>query len=171
MITDSRQQTVEELALKSLRDIEPNSDEMAFFDATSEEYFRNPDKVLEGVKVEDRPVGSGLGIGEILLTPVLLWLGGKLLDLAWDLVKKPIEEELAPSVSRFIKKLLRKYGIVKEAKPTTFPPLSPVELQQLRQKALSDSELKRLITECKLSDALAVQLVDTMIANIHTVSK
>lgn len=171
MLTDSRQQTVEELALKSLKDIEPNSDELEFFDATSEEYFRNPDRVLEGAKVEDRPVGSGFGIGEVLLAPVLLWLGSKLLDLAWSLVKKPIEEELGPPVSRFIKKLLKKFGIVKEAKPTTFPPLTPPELQQLRQQALADSELKRLVAEYKLSDALAVKLVDTMIANIPTVSK
>jgi hypothetical protein len=171
MITNTRHETVEELALKSLKDIEPNSDELDLFNATSEEYFSNPDQVLEGIKVEDKPAGIGFGIGEILLTPVLLWLGNKLLDLAWGLVKKPLEEELGPPVGRFIKKLLKKFGIVKEAKPTTFPPLTPPELQQLRQQALADSELKRLVAEYKLSDALAVKLVDTMIANIPTVSK
>ncbi|MGH7999436.1 MAG: hypothetical protein ACREPR_08425 [Brasilonema sp.] len=162
-----RNQLVADLARGTLEQIEPDSDELELFEATSEEFFRNPDRVFEGVQVKDRPLGSGFGIGEIILTPVLLWLANKLLDLAWSLVvQKPIENKLSERVNRFINRLLSKLGLVKPAETSTFPTLTPTQLQQLREKTLADAQLQKLVREYKLSNAMMARLVNVMVANI-----
>jgi hypothetical protein len=164
----SNQQLIANLAYDTLKQVNPDSEEIPLFQVTQEAYFRNPQKALEGVKVEDRPVGSGLGIGEALLTPVLLWLGGKLLDLAWDLVKKPIEEELSDPVSRFIRRLFKQLGLFKQPKPVTLPVLTLKQQQQLRQMTLADAEVQQLAAHYSLAPELTIKLVDVMVSKIPT---
>ena len=166
----SRQQSVANLAYSTLEQIAPDSQELGLFQATQEEYFRNPQRALDGIQVDDRPVGSGLGIGEIILTPVLLWIGGKLLDLAWELVKAPVEEELSGPVSRFIRRLLQRLGLAKESRSADFPVLTLAQQQQLRQKTLADHELQQLVKQYALAPELTTQLVNVMVSKIPTAS-
>jgi hypothetical protein len=166
-----RQQPVAELAYETLQQLEPDSQELALFQATQEEYFRNPQRALDGMRVKDRPIGSGLGIGELILTPVLLWLGGKLLDLAWDLVKKPIEEELSDPVSRFIRQLLQRFGLVKPDQPDHFPALTPAQKEQLQRLTLADGEFQKLAKQHALAPDLTTQLVTVMVNQIPTTAE
>ncbi|KAM3114000.1 hypothetical protein [Phormidesmis sp. 146-33] len=180
MTEEGRKQLVEDLARKTLEQIEPESKELKQFDIYSEEYFRSPQKALEGMQVKDRPAGSGLGIGEIVLIPILLWLGSKIadkvtdkiLDRGWNLMIEDLsKDEPANPVIRFLKSLFRKLDFGRAVKSTPsklsiLPPLTIAEKQELRQETLADPEVKALVSQYKLSDALLVSLVDAMVANL-----
>lgn len=60
-----RHKSIAQLAYGTLEQLDPSSNELDLFGATQKEYFRNPQRALEGVRVSDNPVGSGLGIGKI----------------------------------------------------------------------------------------------------------
>ena len=180
MTEKGSQQLVEDLARKTLEQIEPASKELKQFDIYSEEYFRSPKKALEGMQVKDRPVGSGFGIGEIVLAPILLWLGSKILEKVtdkileggWNLVSEDFsKDEPSNSVIRFLKGVLKKLGLGNVARSaplelSMIPPLTIVEKQQLRQQTLADPEVKALVSRYELSDTLIVNLVDAMVANL-----
>jgi hypothetical protein len=150
------------LARETLAEVAPN--ELESFPAISKAYFRNPEKVLEKTET-DKPLGSGTVIGEAILIPVLLWLANKLVDLVWDIVKKPLEDALSDPVSRFIKRLLNKLGLVKKVRPKTLPKLTLFELQVVREKLLTDPNLPRLARSYNLSNEQMSQLIDRMMNN------
>lgn len=178
MTEEVRQQFVEDLARKTLEQIEPESKELKQFDIYSEEYFRSPKKALEGMQVKDRPVGSGFGIGEIVLAPILLWLGSKIAEKVTDkllegglnlLSEDFSKDEPSNPVIRFFKGFLKKLGFGSAVKSaplelSMLPPLTIVEKQQLRQQTLADPEVKALVSKYNLSDTLIVSLVDAMVA-------
>ena len=180
MTEEGRQQLVEDLARKTLEQIEPGSKELRQFDIYSEEYFRSPKKALEGMQVKDRPAGSGLGIGEIVLIPILLWLGSKLADKVTDkilergwsfMVEDLSKDEPSNPVIRFLKSLFRRldFGRAVTSTPSKLsilPPLTIAEKQELCQETLADPEVKALVSKYKLSDALLVSLVDAMVVNL-----
>lgn len=180
MAKEGREQFVEDLARKTLVQIEPESRELEQFDIYSEEYFRSPKKALEGMQVKDKPVGSGFGIGEIVLVPILLWLGSKiaekatdkLLERGWNLLSEDFsKDEPSSAVTRFLKGFLKKMGFGSVVKPqplelSMLPPLTIVEKQQLRQQTLADPEVKALVSKYKLSNTLIESLVDAMVANL-----
>jgi len=180
MTEKGSQQLVEDLARKTLEQIEPASKELKQFDIYSEEYFRSPEKALEGMQIKDRPVGSGFGIGEIVLAPILLWLGSKIAEKVTDkliegglnlLSEDFSKNEPSSPVIRFLKGFLKKLGFRSAVKSpplalSMLPPLTIVEKQQLRQQTLADPEVKALVSKYKLSDALVVSLVDAMVANL-----
>ena len=181
MTEEWHQQFVEDLARRTLEQIEPESKELKQFAIYSEEYFRSPKKVLEGMQVKDTPVGSGFGIGEIVLAPILLWLGSKIADKVTDKILegglKLMSEDFSkdePSnlVIRFFKGLLKKLGLGSAVKSASLElsmlrPLTIVEKHQLlRQQTLADPEVKALVSEYKLSDTLILRLVDAMVANL-----
>jgi len=180
MTEEGYQQLVEDLARKTLEQIKPESEELKQFDIYSEEYFRSPKKALEGMQVKDRPAGTGFGIGEIVLAPILLWLGSKIAEKVTDkllegglnLMSEDFsKDEPSNLVIRFFKGLLKKLGLGSAVKSaplelSMLPPLTIVEKQQLRQQTLADPEVKALVSKYKLSDTLIVSLVDKMVANL-----
>lgn len=180
MTKQGRKQFVENLARKTLEQVDPESKDLELFDIYSEEYFQYPKKALEGMQVKDRPVGSGFGIGEIILVPIILWLGSKiadkvidkLLDRGWNLIIEDLsKDEPSNPVIRFFKNLLNKFGLKSAAKSTSLdlsilPPLTILEKQQLCQETLADSEVKALVSQYNLSDTLIASLVDAMVANL-----
>ena len=175
MTQDRRKQFVADLAFKTLEQIEPGSRELDDFEIYSEEYFKSPKKVLDGMEVKDRPIGSGLGVGEVLLTPVLLWLGGKIADKVTDMILDRLINDIAqdrPSnpVIRFFKNFLSKFGVGKKAKSTLPPPLTIRQKQVIREETLADPEVKALVSKYKLSNDLVVNLVDAMVANLPSQS-
>jgi hypothetical protein len=180
MIKKKSQQLVEDLARKTLEQIEPASKELKQFDIYSEEYFRSPKKALEGMQIKDRPIGSGFGIGEIVLAPILLWLGSKIADKVTDkllerglnLLSEDFSRDKPSSpVVRFLKEFLKKIGFVSAVKSpplelSILPPLTMIEKQHLQQQTLADPEVKALVSKYKLSETLIVSLVDAMVANL-----
>ncbi|NEO70607.1 hypothetical protein [Moorena sp. SIO3H5] len=188
MTKQERQQFVENLARKTMEQVEPESKDLELFDIYSEEYFKYPKKALEGMQVKDRPVGSGFGIGEIILVPILLWLGSKiadkvidkLLDRGWNLIVEDLSKDKPSNpIIRFLKNILKKFGFKSAAKSTKstpldlsiLPPLTIVEKQQLRQETLAEPEVKALVSQYNLSDTLIVSLIDAMVANLPAQSQ
>jgi hypothetical protein len=180
MAESENQKLIEDLARKTLEQIEPGSKELKQFDIYSEEYFKSPKKALEGMEVKDRPLGSGFGIGEIILIPFLLWLGGKITDKVTDkLLEHTLsfaaedmsKDEPSSPILRFIKQFLRKVGFEREVKTrplelSMLPSLTITEKQELRKETLADPEVKALVSRYNLSNELVVKLVDAMVANL-----
>lgn len=180
MTETAHNQLVADLARKTLEQIKPGSKDLELFDIYSEEYFRLPQQALAGMEVKNRPLGSGFGIGEIILVPILLWLGGKIADKVTDklldrglhlMVSGLSQDESANPALRLIKRLLQKFGFGKTVKSTPaelaiLPPLTIAEKQALRAETLVDPEVKALVSRYQLSETLIVSLVDAMVANL-----
>lgn len=180
MTETTHNQLVVDLARKTLEQIEPKSKELERFDIYSEEYFRSPKQALAGMEVKNRPLGSGFGIGEIILVPILLWLGGKIADKVTDklldrglnlMVTGVSQEEPSNPALRLIKRLLQKLGFGKTVKSTSaelaiLPPLTIAEKQALRAETLVDPQVKALVSKYQLSETLLVSLVDAMVDNL-----
>jgi hypothetical protein len=118
-----------ELAALTLEDAAP--EELALFPEISEEYFRDPDGVINP-RSRDEAVGFGLDIA--MLTPYLLAVAMPVVQLLASAVHETAKEEVKTSLAGAVRRLLRRDQGA-PAEPGAQPALSPEQARLVRQTA------------------------------------
>jgi hypothetical protein len=126
------QELVRQLAQRVVEVTAP--EEMVLFDETAEEYFANPEGVLNA-HGKDEPVGFGLELA--LLTPYILAVVTPVIQLLATMVADALKAEGQPSVTGFIRRLLHR-PMPSSASPQgdPSPSLSTDQLSLVRKVAL-----------------------------------
>ena len=90
------------LAESLVEQLEP--DELAVFDETAEEYFADPQAVLDPRR---RDEAVGFGIDAELLTPIVLAVAGPVVEYLTAVVVEATGEGIKPTLVRMVRRLLR----------------------------------------------------------------
>jgi len=137
--------------------------ELPSFRATSEAYFKNPEKTLASQGGKDEMLGFGTAEAVTLLAPVILAVSTEVVNFLSEEVQKSFKEESSGLVSEMVKKLFTKFRSEEAEKEP--PPLTVEQLTQVREIALKKARL------LKLSEARAKLLADAVVGSLATVSK
>jgi hypothetical protein len=130
--------------------------ELPLFQATSEAYFKNPQKLLRSQSGKDEMLGFGVvdTMSVVMASPIIL-------NIVNDVVTVLIGEARDAG---FFKRLFGKSRSTDE--PTKGPrPLTREMMQQMYQVALEKGR------QFQLSEAQAAQLADSLVAKIATTYK
>src|SRR3712207_6065400 len=79
-------------------------DELAVFDETAEEYFEDPQAVLDPRR---RDEAVGFGIDAELVTPIVLAVAGPVVEYLTAVVVEATGEGIKPTLVRMVRRLLR----------------------------------------------------------------
>src|SRR5262245_26923696 len=96
------QALVKELAAQVLGHAAP--EELALFAEMSQEYFENPQRVLQA-RGRDEAVGFGLDVA--MLTPYVLAVAGSVVSFLLATLADSIKDELKPRVATLVRALFR----------------------------------------------------------------
>lgn len=140
---------VSELAQAVLEETAP--EELVVFPETAEEYFRDPDAVLDP-KRRDEAVGFGLDVA--LLTPYVLAVVTPVVRFLADAVVETVQEEAKGSIATAIRRLLRRTD-----EPGT-PALSREQLRSVRELAYSRARA------VGVDDAQATLIADSVVGGL-----
>jgi hypothetical protein len=99
-------------------------DELVIFDETAEEYFQDPQAVLDPKRREEA-VGFGLDLA--LLTPYVLAVASSVVGWLVTTVADAAREESKPVVASFIRRLFRR------GEGTAPEPVQPLTIEQARR--------------------------------------
>jgi hypothetical protein len=144
---------VRQLAQQVLETTAP--EELAIFDETAEEYFADPEGVLEA-KGRDEAVGFGLELA--LLTPYILAVARAVIQLLATMVGDAVKKEGQPAVNGFIRRLFGRHDPGTPAPAALSPAaLTPDQLAAVRKVALERARLIGLKEDraALLADAIA----------------
>lgn len=108
-------------------------EELALFDETAEEYFADPQGVLEA-KSRDEAVGFGVEFA--LLTPYILAVATSVIHLLASMVGDAVKKEGQPSVNGLVRRLLGRRGEDSPPGPEQPDPLTHEQLTLVRNVAL-----------------------------------
>ena len=129
---------VEEFAQAVLAEVAP--EELAIFSDTAEEYFADPDAVLNPAR-RDEAVGFGLDLA--LLTPYVLAVATPVLTFLAQTVLAAVKEESKPVIADLVRRLFRRAAPGSDAGPGSPAPeagpvaLTPAQAGQVREVALA----------------------------------
>jgi hypothetical protein len=129
-------------------------DELALFDATAQEYFANPKRVLE-THGRDEPVGFGLDIA--MLTPYALAVVGPVVSFLVSVVADSVKDELKPRVGAMVRALFR--GEAADSAEDV-QPLTPEQARQVR------AITRARALELGLEESTATVLADAVVGGI-----
>lgn len=132
---------VSEISRNLISEVAPQ--ELPLFRATSEAYFKNPDKVLTAKSGNDDILGFGTGEAMILLTPVALAITTKVINFLIEEVKRSAKEESANLVSETVKAFFKKFRQEKE-EGNKIPPLSSEQLTRVQEIAIKEARRLKL---------------------------
>jgi len=153
MSSEEAQDLARELAALSLEQAAP--EELVLFPEVSEEYFRDPDGVLNA-QARDEAVGFGLDIA--MLTPYLLAVATPVVQFLASIVRDTAEEEVKTSMAGAIRRLLRRDTT--PAVPANQPALSTEEARQVRRTAYDQAR------GLGLDDERASVLADSIVGRL-----
>ncbi|HET6561168.1 MAG TPA: hypothetical protein VFG72_04780 [Marmoricola sp.] len=102
---DADRDLLEELARTVLEHSAP--EELVIFEETSEEYFRDPDGVLNPAR-RDEALGFGLDLA--LLTPYVLAVAAPVVTFLLQTVAAAAKEEATPRVKELVRRLFNRAG-------------------------------------------------------------
>jgi hypothetical protein len=130
--------------------------ELPLFEETSEAYFKNPDKVLNGQIGKEEKLGFDGTASMILLSPFAL--------VIVDEVIKAIVGKIAESSA--VGKLMKKLHLAREEEMHITLPISLTEeqLHQIHEKALSQA------LQFKLSQEQAELLADSLVGKLALIN-
>jgi hypothetical protein len=152
---EAENELVTELARLALEQAAP--DELVLFSETAEEYFNDPQAVLDP-KRRDEALGFGLDIA--MLTPYVLAVAAPVIrDLA-STVAEAVKHEAPPLVASLVRRLLRQPGPARESASEAPPPLTTEQARQVRELAYQHA--KRL----GLNEDQAMLLADSMVGRL-----
>jgi hypothetical protein len=153
---EAENELVVELAQLALEKAAP--EELVLFQETAEEYFRDPQAVLDPGR-RDEALGFGLELA--MLTPYVLAVATSVIRFLASTVAEATGEEAKPMVTGLVRRLLRRpeppSGSAGEA-----PPLSAGQARQVRDIAFQNA--KRL----GLDDDQAALLADSVVGGLAT---
>lgn len=93
---------VQDLAAAVVEELDP--DELAVFDETADEYFRDPQAVLNPKR---RDEAVGFGIDAALITPIVLAVAGPVVEFLTGVVVQAVGEGVKPTLVRVLRRVLR----------------------------------------------------------------
>jgi hypothetical protein len=128
--------------------------------ATSEAYFRNPEKVLATHAGKDEMLGFGTGEVVTLLTPVVLAVTADVVTFLAEEFKKVFKDESATMVSVSVNALFKKLHPAEKAEKQMPPPLTGEQLARVREIALKKAR------QLKLSERSAKLLADSLVGGL-----
>jgi hypothetical protein len=152
-------QLVTTLSREALAEIAPQ--ELPLFRATSEAYFKDPEKTLANRGAKDDPLGFGAGEAVVLLTPVVLAISADVVKFLLEEVKKSAKDQSAAFIGEMVKQMFKKVSPATKEKP---PALTPEQLAQVRQIAVKKAR------QLKLSDDRAKTLADAIVGGLAVAS-
>ena len=150
-------QLIAELARDLISQTVPQ--ELPLFRANSEAFFTNPEKLLAGQKGKDEMLGFGVGEAVAMMTPAALMVTSEIVKFLTEEVKKSAKGEGTALVGETVKKMFKKFR-VEEKKENSPAPLTPEQLNQVRELALKKAR------QLKLSDARCKLLADALVGSL-----
>ncbi len=151
-------QLVTQLSRDAVAQIAP--DELLIFQATSDEYFKNPEKTLKGQAGGDDMIGFGAGGAELFLTPILLEVAATVvvpfvLEITQE-TKEALKEQFKDTVKQESSNLFSK---VVQFMKNLFkpPPANPPELAIQKIPPLTVEQVEQL-TELAFERAQELEL-------------
>lgn len=155
--------TQNQLAADVARDLvsQVAPEEMPLFRATSEAYFKDPQRVLKEHTSKDDMLGFGTGEVLSLVTPVAVAVSMEVVRFVTEEVRKSFQAESSAVIAALVKSLFRKYRPIleREARPTA----SPLTSEQLREiHAIAFMKARQL----RLPEARAKTLADALIGEL-----
>jgi hypothetical protein len=146
---------VAELARLALEQAAP--EELVLFQETAEEYFRDPQGVLDRGR---RDEALGFGLDMALLGPYVLAVATPVVRFLASTVAGAVGEELKPMLARLVRRLLRQPDSGPEGDGQAPPPLSPDQARRVRDIAY------RRARELGLAEGQAELLADSVVGGL-----
>ena len=152
-------QVAADLARDLVNQVAP--EEMPLFRATSEAYFKDPQRVLKEHTGKDEMLGFGTGEVIFLVTPVAVAVSVEVVRFVTEEVGKSFKAESSAFVAALVKSVFKKYRPIleREARPTASP-LTPEQLREIHVIALTKAR------QLKLSEARAKILADALVGDL-----
>ena len=138
--------------------------ELPLFRATSEEYFKDPERALSPPEAKDETLGFGVGIALAMITPVALEVVKSVIAFVSAEVGKTAKEESEPLIRNAVRRLFRRGKDPAEAsgpQPATIG-LNEEQLAEVRRVALEKAE------QLKLAKDKAELLADALVGELAT---
>jgi hypothetical protein len=152
---EAEHELIAELARLALDEAAP--EELVLFPETAEEYFRDPQAVLDP-KRRDEALGFGLDLA--MLTPYVLAVATPVVQFLASTVAEAIGEESKPLVIRFVRRLLRRPDPAPEVTEPAPPSLSTDQVRQVRELAYQRAR------NLGLDEDQAVLLADSVVGGL-----
>ena len=80
------------------------------FRTQSEEYFKNPKKVLNGRSGRDEVLGFGMGETVTFLTPIVLAIMQDVITFLAEEVKQSLKAQAAPVINEYVARIFKRYA-------------------------------------------------------------
>ena len=154
MGTTNEHQLIAQIASGIVSEFAPQ--ELPTFSVMSEAYFNNPEKMRKGLAGKEEILGLDIvGTTSLIFTPIALAFV--------DTIIKSLSEEVVESSS--VKRLLVKLHLAKqEEKKVTLPlSLTPIQLREVREKAVAQAK------QFKLPQKQAELLADSLVGKLSLI--
>lgn len=139
--------------------------ELPLFEATSEEFRRNPERALAGDESKDEMLGFGVDLALTMLTPVALVVAKDVITFLTSEVGRVAKEESRPLIAQRVRALFRRGDTAQAgaAEPKVEPvELTDEQLAEVHRIALEKSQ------QLKLSADKAELLADSLVGELAT---
>jgi hypothetical protein len=135
-------------------------EEMPLYRPISEDYFKNPQRVLDEQSAKDDVLGFGATEVGMLLTPVVLAVMTEVVTFIVTEVKKSLKEEGADVIQNVVRRLFRKQPAA-ATQAASEPALSAEQVSQIHAIAFEQARKLRLSEPRAklLADAVAGSLM------------
>ena len=167
MNTLLQKQLVTQLSKDTVAKIAP--EELLTFRVTKEEYFKNPDKTLQGKAESDDMIGFGAGGAELFITPIILDVAATVIvPFVLGITTTAFQEQCKDAVKgeswnlinkffKFIKGLFEQSQEPKEETTQAIPSLTVEQVEQLTQLAFERA------SQLELDGVAAMKLARTLV--------
>ena len=156
----------DELVAELARDVVAKTapHELPLFRATSEEYFKDPDRVLDPGEAKDEMLGFGVGEVAMLLGPAALVVAREVVTFVAAEVGKSAKEESSPIIRSLVRRVFRRGGQANGPAEQAPPPveLTADQLAEVHRIALEKAQQLRLPAD------KAELLADSMVGELTT---
>jgi hypothetical protein len=153
--SEAENELVADLARLALEQAAP--EELVLFPETAEEYFRDPQAVLDPGR-RDEALGFGLDIA--MLTPYVLAVATPVIRFLVSTVAEAAGEEAKPLVTRIVRRLFRRSDSASEAASEVPAPLSAEQARRVRELAYQRAK------GLGLDDDRAALLADSVVGGL-----
>ncbi len=173
MIDPAQQQLIADLARDLLAETAPQ--ELPLFRASSEAFFKDPQRVMSGTVGKDEPLGFGAGEGTSFLAPVILAVATRVVTFLAAEVGKSAQAEGSTFINDTVKALFKRFRPAaaaekqptgeaslapKPAAPAPVPAVTPELLKRVREVAFQQAK------QLRLSDSNAQLLADSLVGSL-----
>jgi len=155
MAVSNENELVDALARDIITQIAP--EELLLYQSISEEYFNNPQKLLDEPSKKDEMLGFGVGEAAALLTPIVLGVTAAVVKYIGDEIRKSVQEESSTLIGEWVKKFFK---IFRSSEDKEIPALTSSQLEQVRDVAY------RQARQLKLSEQRAELLADAVVGSL-----